>query len=40
MIYAWLGSGVLLPTPQRGAYQATPQTEARIRDYVARGVPE
>ena len=40
MIYAWLGSGVLLPTPQRGAYQATPQTEARIRDYIARGVPE
>ncbi len=40
MIQAWLASGVLLRTPQRGAYQATPQTEARIRDYVARRVPE
>jgi uncharacterized Zn finger protein len=40
MIYSWLASGVLLPTPQRGAYRATPQTEERIREYVARGVPE
>ena len=34
MIQWWLKSGVLLPTAQRGTYQTTPGTEARIKRYV------
>jgi hypothetical protein len=40
MIQVWLASGVLLRTAQRGIYRATPQTEARIKGYIARGVSE
>jgi len=39
MIKAWLNAGVLLPSA-RGVYRTTPQTEARIKAYVARGEPE
>ncbi|MBC7378125.1 MAG: hypothetical protein H7346_11935 [Burkholderiaceae bacterium] len=35
MIQWWLKSGVLVPTAQRGTYQTTPGTEARIERYVA-----
>jgi uncharacterized Zn finger protein len=38
MIQAWLSSGVLLGTTQRGVYRTAQQTEARIKGYVARGV--
>jgi uncharacterized Zn finger protein len=34
MIQAWLGSGVLLATAQRGEYRTTQQTEAKIKDYA------
>ena len=37
MIQSWLGCRVLLPSPQRGVYGTTPQTEARIKGYVGRG---
>ncbi|WP_213956765.1 MULTISPECIES: hypothetical protein [unclassified Variovorax] len=36
MIQAWLASGVLLRTKQRGVYRTTAQTEARIVGYMAR----
>jgi uncharacterized Zn finger protein len=37
MIHAWLVSGVLLATAQRGTYRTTQQTETKIKGYVARG---
>lgn len=39
MIQAWVVSGVLLRTEQRGVYRTTPQTESRIRDYAVRHLP-
>ena len=37
MIQAWLGSGILLATTLRGTYRTTPQTDAKIEAYLARG---
>jgi uncharacterized Zn finger protein len=36
MIQGWIASGVLLRTAQRGVYQTTAQTDARILAYAAR----